>query len=51
MNPENYETVTSDASFVGREGVSDGESFVRNSLYVEGKAGDLDLPASVDKGD
>ena len=48
MNPENYETVTFDAAFVGEAKEYLNENLSVEVLYVEGKAANLDLPASVE---
>ncbi|MEK0446627.1 MAG: Elongation factor [Verrucomicrobiota bacterium] len=47
MNPENYETVTFDRSFVGDAQEYLTENMSVEVLYVEGKAASMELPASV----
>ncbi len=47
MNPENYETVSFDESFVGDAKEYLTENLTVEVLYVEGKPATLELPASV----
>lgn len=47
MNPETYETVDFDESFVGEAKEYLTENLVVEILYVEGKPASLELPASV----